>query len=75
MLDCGGLLGCGLVGVGSVPEQAGAALAMVVLVGEVVLVPEVLVELAGELGGAGAEGGAAALEEEDRDQAALGRSE
>ena len=43
-----------------------------VFVGKVVFVPEVLVELASELGGARAEGGAAALEEEDGDQAALG---
>ena len=43
-----------------------------VLVGEVVLVPEVLVELAGKLSGAGAEGGASALKEEDGDEAALG---
>src|SRR5579863_4616125 len=41
------------------------------LAGEVVLVPEVLVERAGQLGGPGAEGGPAALEEKDRDQAAL----
>ena len=51
-------------------EACGSLLA---LVGEVVAVPEVLVELAGQLGGAGAEGGPSAFEEEDGDQAALRR--
>ena len=44
-----------------------------VLLGKIVVVPEILVELAGELGGAGTEGRPAAFQEEDRDQAALGR--
>ena len=46
-----------------------------VFLGEVVLVPEVFVEFAGELCGTRAKGGTAALEEEDGDQAALGPSE
>src|SRR5208282_4932957 len=46
---------------------------LLVLGREVIALPEILVELAGDLRGAGAEGGPAAFEEEDRHHAALRR--
>jgi len=48
---------------------------LLALAGEVVAVGEIPVELAGQLGGAGAKGGASALKKEHGHQAALGESE
>ena len=65
-----GRLQCGRLPCGNRRRGLGSLLA---LVRKIVAVPEILVELAGQLSSAGAEGGPAAFEEEDCDQAALRR--